>query len=192
LSDATCQPTSDLPAIPAELDLAARQRLLLAVLKDRLLPGSPEARMAERLFGRSELGLLREVSLWWRRLSILRSCRFTPALLERQGRLDTAIRDFVRSSPGSEFVERQGELFLIHAMADSSPLVRALAATEMALLRVLRDPATPDDVIFWPAEPGAVFAGLANGLKFDLDALQGEYRVTVGRNQPGGIAWCRA
>ncbi len=125
MSDAPCRQALPkiLPTIPAEdrLDLAGRQRLLLAMLKGRLVPGSPDEKAALRLYGDRELAMLREVALWWRKLGIMRACRFTPALLDRQGRLDDAIRDFVRSSAGSDFIDRQGELFLIHAMTDTSP-----------------------------------------------------------------------
>jgi hypothetical protein len=59
--------------------LALRQRQLLAAVKGR---GGDAARFAE-----PELALLRETLLWWRRLGITQSCRFTATLLSARGRL---------------------------------------------------------------------------------------------------------
>jgi hypothetical protein len=76
--------------------LAVWQRQLLAAVKGR---GGDAA-----TFAKPELALLLETLLWWRRLGITQSCRFTATLLSARGRLEAAVEAFVRYTPGADSI----------------------------------------------------------------------------------------
>jgi hypothetical protein len=160
--------------MPMRETLALRQRRLLAAVKGRASDG-------ER-FAAQELALLRETLLWWRRLGIMQSCRFTPTLLAAQGRLEASVAAFVRDSPGADDIETQRELFLAHAARDEDALCRAVAATEATLLAALENPDQPARAIAWPRDPGPVFAALLQG-ELPPRAFSDPFVVTVGPNE---------
>jgi hypothetical protein len=80
----------------AHKTLAVWQRQLLAAVKGR---GGDAA-----TFAKPELALLLETLLWWRRLGITQSCRFTATLLSARGRLEAAVEAFVRYTPGADSI----------------------------------------------------------------------------------------
>jgi hypothetical protein len=162
--------------------LALRQRQLLAAVKGR---GGDAARFAE-----PELALLRETLLWWRRLGITQSCRFTATLLSARGRLEAVVEAFVRDTPGADSIETQRDLFLAYAAGDADPLCAALAATEAALIARLQNPDAPSRVIAWPCDPGPVLAALLRG-EAPANSPKRRFTLTVGPSGGRELAWCR-
>jgi hypothetical protein len=162
--------------------LAMRQRQLLAAVKGR---GGDVARFAE-----PELALLRETLLWWRRLGITQSCRFTATLLSARGRLEAVVEAFVRDTPGADSIETQRDLFLAYAAGDTDPLCAAMAATEAALIARLQNPDAPSSAIAWPCDPGPVLAALLRS-EGPADSPNRRFTLTVGPFGGGGLKWRR-
>ncbi|HWX34490.1 MAG TPA: hypothetical protein VNZ53_44565 [Steroidobacteraceae bacterium] len=162
--------------------LAVRQRRLLAAVKGREDDASR--------FAKPELALLRETLLWWRRLGITQSCRFTATLLSARGRFEAAVEAFVRDTPGADSIETQRDLFLAYAADDDDPLCAAVAVTEAALIERLQYPDAPPRAIAWPCDPGPVLAALLHG-KGPVDSPNHAFTLTVGPPSGGGLEWCR-
>jgi hypothetical protein len=141
--------------MPVRETLAQYQRWLLAAVKGR--------EEDTGTFNPAELSLLRETLLWWRQFTISQSCHFTATLLRSQQRFDAAIEDYVRDTPGADSIEMQRDLFLEYMACDCDPLCAIVAATEAALLAQAEDPAGATRTIYWPRDPGPVFAALLKG-----------------------------
>ena len=74
----------------------------------------------------------------------------------RAGRLSATVAKFVCDSNGNNSLEIQGQLFLRYLEADADPLIGAVAATEAALLSLMRDHNAPEREILWPQDPEPV------------------------------------
>ncbi len=171
--------------------LEKQQRSLLALLKRRRVPPQDSDEYLERVAASKELGLVREIALWWRALGIARNCPNTAELLKRLERFESDIRCFYEQQSPSPYMEEMAIQFLEMLSADSDPVVRVMAAFELALLQIdqgdLREFVTE-----WDRDPGAVFEWLHSG--GPLPKPSGCHRVIVRRedcivpssNQPFG------
>ena len=166
--------------------LEEQQRSLLALLKKRPLPPGAFDEYLERVAASKELGLVREIALWWRALGIECNCPHTAELLKRMGRLTSAVECFYDQQSPSPYMEEMVIQFLEMLSTDPHPVVRAVAAFELALARIdqgdLRDFATE-----WDRDPVAVFEWLHSA--GPLPEPSGCHQVIVRRedsNQPIG------
>lgn len=157
-------------------NLEQQQHSLLALIKKRPLPPGERDEYLERVAASDELGLLREIALWWRTLGIERNCPFTTNLLKKLARFEPAVDAFYCRHATSPYMEEMAIQFLETLTPDADPLVRSLASFELALLRVAEGD-TREFVIEWDRDPAAVLAALRS--TDPLPEANGRHRITV-------------
>jgi hypothetical protein len=130
------------------------------------------------------LAILREIVGWWRFYDVRRACPLTAALLERLGRFDEAVFDFVRDRTLSPFVEELAASFLDAMGEDRDRRVAALARFERALLRIQRG----DDEVYtvdWDRNPYAILAQVLDRQPATaVEERPGLYRTVISREFP--------
>jgi hypothetical protein len=141
---------------------AEQQHALLALIKKRPLELNPSDEYLQRVAASEQLGLLREIALWWRALGIERNCPFTAGLLKRIGRFELAVEAFFCRQATSPYMEEMAIQFLEVVGADSDALVRAVAGFELAMLRVAQGDARTF-VIEWDRDPSAALTSIRSG-----------------------------
>ncbi len=157
--------------------LGQQQRALLALIKKRPLPREYSDEYLRRVAASDELGLVREIALWWRALGIERNCPLTAKLLRKIGRFEPSVESFYCRHATSPYMEEMAVQFLEMVSLDSDPLARAMAAFELAMARVAQgDPR--EFVIEWDRDPTAVLNALRTG--DPLPEPEGLHRTTVG------------
>ncbi|MBZ5561897.1 MAG: hypothetical protein LAP13_05695 [Acidobacteriia bacterium] len=160
--------------------LEQQQRALLALIKKRSLPREDCDEYLRHVGASDELGLVREIALWWRALGIERNCPLTAKLLRKIGRFEPAVESFYCRHATSPYMEEMAVQFLEAMSVDSDPLMRAMAAFELAMARVAQgDPR--EFVIEWDRDPTAVLTALRMG--DPLPQPDGLHRTTVGGAQ---------
>ncbi len=157
--------------------LEQQQRALLALIKKRPLPPEDSDEYLRRVGASDELGLVREIALWWRALGIERNCPLTAKLLRKIGRFEPAVESFYCHQATSPYMEEMAVQFLEMVSADSDPLARTVAAFELALTRVAQGDSR-EFVIQWDRDPTAVLNALRTGNP--LPDPDGFHRTTVG------------
>ncbi len=157
--------------------LGQQQRALLALIKKRPLPQEDSDDYLRRVAASNELGLVREIALWWRALGIERNCPLTVKLLRKTGRFEATVENFYCRQATSPYMEEMAFQFLEMVSVDSDRLARTLAAFELAVARVAQgDPR--EFVIEWDRDPTAVLNALRTG--DPLPQPDGSHRTTVG------------
>lgn len=141
--------------------LAEHQRALLDLMRGRALAPCDDPYLA-RVAGSRELAFLREVSLFWCAVGIRSTCTWTAQWLDRHGSLDEAIAAFHSGEDVSPYVETAGRRFLARFLAHADPVAAAIAALELALLRVQAGE-TGVFRVDWDRNPNAVIRALRTG-----------------------------
>ena len=159
------------------MDLREQQRGLLRLLKKRGTVTADDEYLL-RVSRSDELGLAREIAVWWRALGIERNCPQTSLLLKRLGRFEPTVESFYCEHSTSPYMEEMARQFLLSLSSDSDPLLAALASFELACTRL----AAGEDgefVINWDRDPNQVFQALqSNGA---LPAPDGNHVVKLSR-----------
>ncbi len=158
------------------MHLEEQQRALLALIKKRPLRLDGSDEYLERVAASGQLGLLREIALWWRALGIERNCPFTAKLLKRIGRFDLAVEAFYCRHATSPYMEEMATQFLEVAGADPDALVRAVAGFDLAMLRVAQGD-TRAFVIQWDRDPAAALTSIRSG--DPLPEPDGCHQITI-------------
>lgn len=143
-------------------DLEQQQHALLALIKKRTWESRGDDEYLRQVADSAELGLVREIALWWRALGIQRNCTKTSLLLKRLGRFEQAVEAFYCQGPTSPYMEAMSLQFLQKLAADADPLVAEMARLELATARA----AAGDDSEFtleWDRDPAAVLQSLQTG-----------------------------
>lgn len=164
--------------------LAEEQRQLLALVRGRSAETPLDEYMAAVADSR-ELRLVREISLWWRCLSVRRVCVFTSRLLRCRGAWESTVAEFVRDRRVPAQIDVLAHAFLEYAaQASDDSLVRSVARFEEACLLAERGRRTTLTVE-WPQEPNAVLDALLRGQP-PPETEDGDQRwVTIVGNGPG-------
>jgi hypothetical protein len=161
--------------------LAAQQRGLLALLKERPAPvgADPYLELVRESRG---LTMLRTISTWWRRFDLERQAPLTSRALAHAGRFEDAIAQLGRRSDTPTAIDALGMRFLEHHARDADPLIAAVASTERALTLAGRGDRSRHRIA-WDRAPApilnALLAGDAPG-----EAAPGDYCVVVSRDLP--------
>lgn len=138
--------------------LERQQRGVLALLKQR--PAiQAEDRWLESVSVSREIGMLREIALWWRRYQIEAQCRYTSRLLKRLGCFEDEAAKYFRASATSPYIEELALDFLQSLANHPDPLIRSVAAFESACLK-LRAGILGDCQIVWDRDPSLTMAAL--------------------------------
>lgn len=165
--------------------LAAQQRALLALLKDRPLAGQVDPYL-DSVRNSKGLATQRMIAAWWRRFDVERLAPLTSRALGHAGRLDDALTRLQRdpdTPPGMAAVAMH---FLEHHVADSDPLIAAVASTEQALTLVARGDRSRHEVA-WDCDPAPVLDALLAGRQPER-LVQAAFRVHVSADLPALIA----
>ncbi len=160
--------------------LGLQQRALLALLKKRPLPHEDCDEYLRCVAASDELGLVREIALWWRALGIERNCPLTAKLLRKTGRFEATVENFYCRQATSPYMEEMAVQFLEMVSMESDPLARTVAAFELAMARVAQGD-TREFEIEWDRDPTAVLNALRTG--DPLPEPDGFHRTIVGGAQ---------
>jgi hypothetical protein len=167
-----------------------RQAALLALVKGRQAKVAGDAWL-ERVAGSRELGMIREIALWWRRFQIEAQCRFTSRMLKRLGRYDAIVAAYFDTNRTSPFIEELGADFLAYvAESGEADCARQVARFERALLRVRE---APDEIteICWDRHPVGIIESLERHDPLPPPETA-RYRMLVGGPIDGLIECSRA
>jgi hypothetical protein len=139
--------------------LARQQRELLALVKGRTQ--AFEDPYVRRVMVSHRLTVVRTIAIRWRMYQIEAQCRYTSRLCKRLGIFESRVERHFSEFDSSPHIDELSAQFL-NAQSDAvEPLVRAVAATELALLRAR---AGQSDVVEtrWDRNPDLVFRALEN------------------------------
>lgn len=171
-----------------KLALAAQQRALIAILKDRPDPSGTEASGGGpdpylELVRRSRgLAMLRTITAWWRRFDLQRYAPLTTGALAHTGRLEEELTRLASDAHTPSAVDALGIYFVDRLVTDDDPLVAAVASTERALIMIARGSPSIHKVA-WDRDPAAVLNALMEGRAPDK-AAAGRFRVVVSADLP--------
>jgi hypothetical protein len=168
------------------LSLAEHQRAMLDLIKGRGAP--PADPYLAQIAGSPELGMLREVAVFWRMLGIESACALLARLLKRRGTFEASVEQFYREEDVSPYAERAGEQFCLWMGSDGDPLLAAVVEFELALKRI-RAGDTREFIVDWDRSPETVFVALAGGGELPPAEVCAVYRLHLSHALPG-LARC--
>lgn len=163
----------------AQLEL--RQRGLLDLIKGR--QSVPRDDYLDRIANSRELGMVRQIALWWRAFELEARCAFSARVLKRLGRFDTLVAAYFDSNATSPFAEELSLGFLRFLEADKDPLVRAVSLFERALLLVRAGSPIAFEVL-WDRNPDLVIRSLMDGSEIPGSEPESLYRMQIARDLP--------
>lgn len=170
--------------------LAAQQQALLALLKGRPVPAA-EVPAAEDPYldlvrGSRGLEMLQMITAWWRRYDVERLAPLTSRALTCEGRFEDALTRLGRDAGAPAAISALVMHFLEQHVADTDPLIAAVASTERVLALAARGDRSEHEIP-WDRDPAPVLNALLAGHP-PGPAAPGDFRVTVSRGLPGLIA----
>jgi hypothetical protein len=170
------------PYQPAGTSLIELQRSLADLLRGD--PPRSDHPYLAAVAASTQLGVTREVVVWWRAFGVSRACPLTATLLRRLGAWDRFIVAFVRRVPISPYVEVLADRFLDYAAGCEEPLVASVAGFEQAF-RDARHGRPAAVTIDWPCDPSAALLWLASPTAVPtLSAATGAWATRVGPHEP--------
>jgi hypothetical protein len=171
--------------------LAAQQRALLALVKDRPVPqlaAHPAQRRpaAEPYFDRVRdsrgLAMVRTIRASWLRFDLQRYAPLTSGMLTHAGRLEAELAQLGRDPGTPSAIDALGLHFVEQHLADTDPLIAAVAATERALILLARGDRTQHEVS-WAQDPVPVLSALLAS-QSPPASTPGNFRVVVSHLLP--------
>lgn len=171
--------------------LAAQQRALLALIKDRPMsePASnreprtePADPYLEQVRNSRGLAMVRTITARWLRFDLERHAPLTSAVLAHAGRFEAELTRLGRDPRIPSAVDALGLYFVERHVADGDTLIAAVAGTERALILIARGDRSRHDVP-WDRDPAAVLNALLAG-QAPPAAIPGNFRVVVSRAVP--------
>jgi hypothetical protein len=156
--------------------LERQQRGLLALLKGRDCPADDP--YLQQIAGSRQLGMLREIAIWWRAYQIEVQCHFTSRLLKRLGSFDLLVSAYFDNHATSPFVEELSLGFLESLRMHDDSLVRVVSQFEYGFLKV-RSGSNEFFETLWDRNPDLVFLALESGSALPASEPRGHYRLQV-------------
>lgn len=166
--------------------LADYQRSIRDLLKKRTTGAALDPHLSEVAQSR-ELGLLREIAVWWREMAVNDNCSWTAGLLRKYGVLHQVVESFYCSENVSSYVDRAGEQFLELLSAHTDPLIASLARFELAVMKV-RKGGPEEYIIIFDRNPDSVFVCLKNGGEVPPADPEWHYHARVSHRIPGLVS----
>jgi hypothetical protein len=170
------------------MTLEAYQRGLLDLVKNR--GPYPEEAYLRRVAASPELGMVREIAIWWRVFALEAQCRFTSRLLRRLGCFDEIVVSYFNNHLTSPFVEELSDDFLASLATHHDALIRATSQFERAFLKVRAGSDEAFEVL-WDRHPDRVFVAIENGGDIPAAEESCRYRMQVACDLPGMVACWR-
>jgi hypothetical protein len=161
--------------------LEHQQRGLLALLKGRDCPADDP--YLQLVAGSRQLGMVREIAIWWRAFQIDVQCHFTSRLLKRLGLFDTLVAAYFDNHATSPFVEELSQGFLESLRMHDDSLVRVVSQFEYGFLKV-RSGSNEAFETLWDRHPDLVFLALETGNELPASEPGCFYRLHVARTLP--------
>lgn len=165
--------------------LAAQQRALLALLKDRPVPVGKDPYL-DLIRSSRGLTMLQMITAWWRRFDLEQRAPLTSRALAHEGRFEDALTLLGRDADTPAAISALVMRFLEQHIEDADPLIAAVASTERALTLIARGDRSHHEVL-WDRDPTPVLNALLAGHPPE-PAAPGDFRVTVNRDRPALIA----
>ena len=166
-------------------DLAAQQRSLLALLKDRPVTAGDDA-YVNLVRGSKGLAMQRMIAGFWRRFDVERLAPLTSRALTHAGRFEDALANLGRDPETPAGMAAVATHLLERHMRDPDPLIAAVASTERALTLVGRGDSTRHEIP-WDEDPAPVLGALLAARPLERGTA-GAFRVLVSSELPTLIA----
>jgi hypothetical protein len=132
----------------------------------------------------SGIAIVRETAIWWRVMQIEALCPLVSSILKHYGLVQDAVTVYFNTNRTSPYAEELSEGFLKFLCHHADPLVRSMAALELAILRVRCGAIEPSEVLF-DRNPDHVFLAIKSGGRIPGTEPNSLYRVRVARELPG-------
>jgi hypothetical protein len=161
--------------------LERQQRGLLALLKGRDCPADDP--YLQLVAGSRQLGMVREIAIWWRVFQLEVQCHFTSRLLRRLGSFDRLVAAYFDSHATSPFVEELSQGFLESLRTHDDSLVRVVSQFEYGFLKV-RGGSNEHFETLWDRHPDLVFLALEKGNELPASEPDCCYRLRVALTLP--------
>jgi len=168
--------------------LERQQRGLLALLKGR--DCAADDPYLQQVAGSRQLGMVREIAIWWRAFQIDVQCHFTSRLLKRLGLFDLHVAAYFDNHATSPFVEELSQGFLESLRMHDDSLVRVVSQFEYGFLKV-RSGSNESFETLWDRHPDRVFLALENGSELPDSESGCHYRLHVALTLPRLFACSR-
>jgi len=167
------------------MDLQEFQGKLLGLIKSTYEPVAQDGAYLRELRTSRELGLVKEISIWWRCYQVENYCPLTAAWLKYQDVFETTVEQYYQSTNVPAYIEQAGMAFLGYVLSVlADPLAHSVAAFERALIHVKRGDRC-EHIVFWDGDPYAVLSLLLHKIPYEQAAARGRYQVTVSHTIPG-------
>lgn len=169
--------------------LEQQQRGVLALIKERPanLDGDP---WLQSLVSSREIGMAREIALWWRRFQIESQCRYTSRLMKRLGCFEFEVANYFQSNPTSPYIEQLAPAFLKLMQDHTDLLLSCVAKFELACIE-LRGGKLSDRHIVWDRDPNLTMSALDAFTSLPARELHVQYFMEISAAIPGYIACVR-
>jgi hypothetical protein len=141
-------------------------------------------------------GLFPDVALWWLRLQIERQCRYTSRWMKRLGGFDASTAALLRARPAPLSIEEMSVQFLSALKNHKDPVLRAVAALELACIRPV-DPFTASGArartitIYWDRDPNQVMDALDRNVRLPDSEPRMRYVLRLGPGVPETVSCVR-
>lgn len=167
------------------LSLAQQQQGLLAILQGRQINTKRDPWLDSVTQSRG-LGLLREIASWWQQFQIEWQCRYTSRLMKRMGCFADYVTAHFGENPTPPSIEELTTQFLSSLQNHQDPLLRAVAAFELACI-VCTDNPEHTATITWDRNPEQVMNALNSFEPLPEHEPGTRYVLQMGAQLPGSI-----
>jgi hypothetical protein len=171
------------------LNLAQQQQGLLAILQGRTAEAESDPWLDSVTQSRG-LGLLREIASWWQQFQIEWQCRYTSRLMKRMGCFADYVTAHFRENPTPPSIEELTTQFLSSLQNHQNPLLRAVAAFELACIAFTDNPEY-SATITWDRNPEQVMKALDSFEPPPESEPGTRYVLQIGAEFPGSVSCVR-
>ena len=171
------------------LSLAQQQQGLLAILQGRPvnLESDPWLLSVAQCRGRD---MIREIGLWWQRFQIESYCRYTSRLMKWMGCFEDCVNRHFNENPTPPSIEELTSQFLSSLENHEDPLLRSVAAFEMACM-ALSDDRGDNAIIYWDRNPNEVMDALSNFKRLPGPEAGARYFLRMSTESPKIVSCVR-
>lgn len=169
--------------------LEQQQQGVLALIKERPADLGGDTWL-QRLVSSREIGMAREIALWWRRFQIESQCRYTSRLMKRLGCFEFEVANYFQLNSTSPYIEELAPAFLKLMQEHTDSLLGCVAKFELACIE-LRDGKLSDRHIVWDRDPNLTMSALDAFTSLPVRELHVQYLMEISAGIPGYIVCVR-
>jgi hypothetical protein len=136
------------------------------------------------------LKMIHNIALWWQRFQIESQCRYTSRMMKRMGCFEQYVADHFRAYPTPPSIEELSMQFLSSLEDHDDPVLRAVAALELACIDA-RGAYARTRVIYWDRNPNEVMDALDRFSGLPEPEANVRYVLCMGAGIPDRVSCVR-